>query len=131
MNTLMLDHDRGPGHALIECSASGCTARHLIEDISWVPDQVVISRITEAGWSTKPDLCPEHGGVIADRAYLLIDREMSEDLAVLYPSIEKAEDALANSDLIDSLCEEDCLDAWVHQDTDPLSNMLCRELIIP
>lgn len=131
MNTLMLDHDRGPGHALIECSASGCTARHLIEDISWVPDQVVISRLTEAGWSTKPDLCPEHGGVIADRAYLLIDREMSEDLAVLYPSIEKAEDALANSDLIDSLCEEDCLDAWVHQATDPLSNMLCRELIIP
>lgn len=131
MNSIMLDHDRGPGHALVECSASGCTARHLIEDISWVPDRLVLSRLNEIGWSTDPNLCPDHGGVIADRTYILIDREYSVDLAVLYPSLAQAEEALEHSELIDSFCEEDCLDAWVHQESDAVSAMQCRELVIP
>lgn len=131
MNSIMLDHDRGPGHALVECSASGCTARHLIEDISWVPDRMVLSRLSEVGWSTEPNLCPDHGGVVENRTYILIDRENNPDLAILYPSSAQAEEALEHSDLIDGLCEEDCLDAWVHQEPDTVSAMLCRELVIP
>lgn len=44
---------------------------------------------------------------------ILIDRERNADLAVIYPDSNTAQAAIDNSLLIEDLCQEDCLEAWI------------------
>ena len=50
---------------------------------------------------------------MAEKGYIFIDRQYSQDLAVVYPSVERARVALTEDMLIDGFCEDDCLDAFV------------------
>lgn len=45
--------------------------------------------------------------------YVFIEREYGSNLLVIYPTREIAAWAIENCPLVDSLCEEDCLDAYV------------------
>lgn len=56
--------------------------------------------------------------------YVYIEREFGPDIAVSYFTREEAERAANESPLIDSLCEEDCLDAYV------VDNPLEAEVIV-
>lgn len=57
--------------------------------------------------------------------YIIIERQDSQDLAIMYPDQATAEAAM-DSLFIDGLCEEDCLDCYI-EDT-PLVG---AEIIIP
>lgn len=46
--------------------------------------------------------------------YIVIDRQHSAGLAIQYPNLALAEDALTDSPFIDGLCAEDCLDAYTY-----------------
>lgn len=52
--------------------------------------------------------------------YILIERQYGDDLVVVYPSKEKAQEALIDDMLIEGFCEVDCLDAWVLEENDSL-----------
>ncbi len=54
------------------------------------------------------DLCSQ-----SEKFYVVIDRQYGPGVAVAYPDKATAERALISSPLVDSLCEEDCLDAYV------------------
>ncbi len=45
--------------------------------------------------------------------YVEIERQYSAGLAIAYLNQESAEHALVKSFLVDALCQEDCLDAYV------------------
>lgn len=70
-------------------------------------------------------------GEDAQLGYLLIDRQWSQDVAIVYPSQERAELALEDDedDLVNGLCEEDCLDAYVPE-TMSLEDLTDREVIL-
>lgn len=123
-----MDNSHGPGRAKISCVREGCTAAHIFEDIQGFNQDLLISYLHPLGWSMCPDLCPEHGGQVEERAYVLIDRDLHPDVAVLYPNENAADAALKDSMLIDGLCEEDSLDTWVSTDLGWLAG---REIIIP
>ena len=61
-------------------------------------------------------------------AYVLIDREHRQDVAVQYRDLTDAVHALDHDLLIDSICEEDCVDAYVSEDPADLEG---REVIDP
>lgn len=44
---------------------------------------------------------------------ILIDRDNSRDVAVIFPTPEAANAAIDGSPLIDDLVEEDCLECWI------------------
>lgn len=70
-------------------------------------------------------------GEVAQLGYLLIDRQWSQDVAVVYPTREYAELALDDDEdhLVNGLCEEDCLDAYVTQHITP-GELASREVIL-
>lgn len=51
--------------------------------------------------------------------YVLVERQNGPSLAVRYPSIAQAEEALTDSLYVDQLCEEDCLDMWADDEVPP------------
>jgi len=75
-------------------------------------------------------LCDDHSRVDAEIGWVLIERQYYPDAALLYPTYGDAVDALENSLLVDSLCEEDCLDAWVPEKNEP-ALLAGFEVILP
>lgn len=61
--------------------------------------------------------------------YIFIDRQHSRDLAVRYSSIERARMALTDHILIEDLCQEDALDAYVPE-TVTEEDLEKREIIV-
>jgi len=61
-------------------------------------------------------------------AYVLIDRERLQDVAVKYRDLTDAVHALDHGPLIDSICEEDAIDCYVSEDPADLEG---REVIDP
>ena len=63
--------------------------------------------------------------------YVLIDRERNPDLAVQYPSVERARVAITEDLLIDGFCEEDAIDARVPDENEDSNEFLQdREVIL-
>jgi hypothetical protein len=46
------------------------------------------------------------------KAYIIIEKQYSQDLAIEYPSVEDALWALENSLMIEGECQDDCLDCY-------------------
>lgn len=76
------------------------------------------------------DLLRMQRGEPGELGYVLIDRERHPGAAVVLASAEEAGRALEDHPLIDSLCEEDCVDARV-PDPASLSDLAAREVILP
>lgn len=52
-------------------------------------------------------------------AYVVLERQNNPNMAIRYPDAATAEWALDNSFFVDSLCQEDCLDAYTAEAVDP------------
>ena len=52
-------------------------------------------------------------------AYVVLERQNNPNMAIRYPDAATAEWALDNSFFVDSLCQEDCLDAYTAEAIDP------------
>ena len=130
LRAVMVDHDRGPEYALVECIAPGCTQIHRIENSQPLSTNQLTELITGLGWSIQPTLCPEHAKSDSGVAWVLIERQDHDDAALIYATRELALEALEESLLVDSLCEEDCLDAWV-PDEISAKDLHGYEVIIP
>lgn len=70
-------------------------------------------------------------GEPAHLGYLFIVRQYYDDVVVVYPSRDSAESALDDDEdlLINGLCEEDCLDAYV-PDTITASDLQAKDIIL-
>lgn len=127
---IMYDHDRGPQYALVQCIHPDCTTEYRIANSNSLSDRQVTGIITGLGWHATPTLCPVHAKPDATIGWVLIERQYHQDAALIYPTHEAALDALENDLLVDSLCEEDCLDAWSPETIAP-SELSAFEVIIP
>lgn len=67
----------------------------------------------EAQLRLRRDLSRVHDGTPTEMGYIKITRQDHPDALVVFDTPEQAADALDDHPLINSLCEEDCLDAWV------------------
>ena len=76
------------------------------------------------------DLSRMQRGEVGELGYVLIDRQNNPDAAVAFDTKTDAESALDAHELIDSLCAEDCLDAYV-SDQVLLADLAAREIILP
>lgn len=94
------------GHPVVSVAA---IRRHLqlgtVEKLLQVARETAIEALEEACRAAPAVLKPHH--------YVIIERERPAHLAVRYPDRTAAEWALSSSFFINSLCEEDCLDAFV------------------
>lgn len=69
-------------------------------------------------------------GETGQLGYLFIERDHHPDAVVVFDTPEEADAALDEHPLVDSLCEEDCLDAYTKQG--PLIGDLAEhEVILP
>jgi len=70
---------------------------------------------------------------VAPYAYVIVERQHGPSLAVRYPDDAAAQWALESSFFIDSLCQEDCLDAYVsdHVDQALRDDPLGLEEVVP
>lgn len=62
--------------------------------------------------------------------YLFIERQESKDIVVVFDTPAEADEALGEHPLIDSLCAEDCLDAYT-QVSVALDDIADHEVILP
>lgn len=67
---------------------------------------------------------------ISNDRIILIDRDHSADVAVVYPTAADASDAIDGSDLIDDLTAEDCLECWIPANGLNV-DLIQREVIYP
>lgn len=76
------------------------------------------------------DLLRMQRGEPGELGYVLIERAHHPNAAVVFASPEEASSALERHPLIDSLREEDCVDARI-PDKVTLSDLASREVILP
>ena len=107
------------------CSHSGCSVdKRLSEalglDVAAVEQQALF----------RLDLLRMQRGQEGELGYVLIDRKHHSDATVVFASAASAVEALDDHPLIESLLQEDCLDARV---ADPvrISDIASREIILP
>lgn len=86
-------------------------------------------RVVELVASFQLDLARIQRGETSQLGYILIDRQYSQDLAVVYLTPAKADEAIVDDQLIDGFCEEDCLDANSHHSV-TLSDISGREIVL-
>lgn len=62
LGAILLDHDRGPEYALMECIADSfsCPNTQRVEQSAQLTDGEITEILAERGWSVGPTLCPEH-----------------------------------------------------------------------
>lgn len=84
----------------------------------------------EAQARLRLDLLRMQRGEPGQLGYVLLNRRNHPNAAVVFASPDAARRAMESHPLIDSLCEEDCLDTSV-PDPATLSDLASREVILP
>ncbi len=84
----------------------------------------------EAQLRFRLDLARMQRGEAGRIAYVFIERQHHPDAVVVFDTPEKADAAFVNHPIIDALCEEDCLDAYVGTSVS-LSDNAAHEVILP
>lgn len=101
-------------------SIDECLSRELGFDVTTI----------EAQARFRLDLIRLRRGEPAGLGYVLLERQNHPDVAVVYPTHTLAVDAMENSELIDALCAEGCLNAGV-PDVVTLDDLTNRGIILP
>ncbi|MFD2024135.1 MULTISPECIES: hypothetical protein [Promicromonospora] len=76
------------------------------------------------------DLTRMQRGEPAKLGYVLIDRQDHPNAAIVFSTPDEAREAIESHPLVESLAEEDCLDAYVPTGVDPAA-LIGREIFLP
>lgn len=76
------------------------------------------------------DLTRMHRGEATELGYLFVDRQEHPNTAIVFASPREAQQALQGHPLVESLTEEDCLDAYIPAGVGH-ADLIGREIFLP
>ena len=76
------------------------------------------------------DLTRMQRGEPAELGYVFVDRQDHPNAAIVFSTPDEAHEALKSHPLVDSLAEEDCLDAYVPTGVNH-TDLIGREIFLP